>query len=227
MTAAHDPARALVTVVWVPVTRASADHFVKCVSRTETARAERYRRQEDRDRSVVAAGALRQVVAELTGGTPQEMRVDRACAWCGEAHGRPTVPGTGLEVSVSHTGHWAVVAHSRAGAVGVDAEASGRAGRLPRDIILAPHERVADEADLLDRWVAKEAYLKAIGTGLTVSPSTVTIDGDRVSAPDHPPGRLGRLACRPGHAAAVCLMGTTEPQVVERELSVASRHDPT
>jgi 4'-phosphopantetheinyl transferase len=45
----------------------------------------------------------------------------RACPTCGKPHGRPTLPGTGLSVSVSHSGEWAVVAFAPV-EVGVDVE---------------------------------------------------------------------------------------------------------
>jgi hypothetical protein len=48
--------------------------------------------------------------------------VDRSCPSCGRHHGRPHLPGTGLDVSISHSGATVAVAVSNAGPVGVDAQ---------------------------------------------------------------------------------------------------------
>src|SRR4051794_37321895 len=67
-------------------------------------------RAEDKARFVTAAGLLRLAVAERLGIAPGAVAVDRACPDCERPHGRPAVPGAGLEVSVSHSGDLVAVA---------------------------------------------------------------------------------------------------------------------
>src|SRR5882724_585210 len=81
-------------------------------------------RAEDRERFVTAAGLLRRVVAERLGVAPGAVTVDRTCPDCDRPHGRPVIPGAGLEVSVSHSGDLVAVALVLGSSpVGVDVEA--------------------------------------------------------------------------------------------------------
>src|SRR5690348_2316687 len=69
-----------------------------------------YRRAEDRARFVAAAGLLRLVVGERLGRPPASVAIDRTCPDCERPHGRPTVVGGALSVSVSHSGDRVAVA---------------------------------------------------------------------------------------------------------------------
>ena len=100
------------------------------------------------------------------------------------AHGGP-VADPPVAVSLSHGGGWIAVATHLRGRVGVDVEAARQvapelARRCCSTAELAWLERAADaqtrDARFLWLWTAKEAYLKAIGTGLGVDPRSVCID---------------------------------------------------
>lgn len=149
-------------------------HFRRSLSEEECRRADRYRHEEDRRRSVAARGLLR---AALSDRAPQtgaaQWRIDVT------DNGRPIVaaPG-GLSVSVTHTPGLVAVAVTEGVDVGVDAECVDR--RVNFDQIArrfyAPLER--DElAQLPDPerrrrffryWVLKEAYAKGRGLGLAI-----------------------------------------------------------
>src|SRR5438067_3838099 len=62
----------------------------------ELDRRERLRRPVDRARFTVGAALLRLVVSRYTGDDPTAVTVDRTCADCGEMHGKPRVPRSGL-----------------------------------------------------------------------------------------------------------------------------------
>lgn len=147
----------------------------------ERARADGYRRAEDRRTSVVASLLVRAVAGRALGVAPGAVQVERRCPRCGGPHGAPYVAGAPL-LSVSHCAGLVVVASSRL-PVGVDAEPADR--RDVSDvagILLGAGEPVpADDVGLLRTWVRKEAVLKATGHGLTVDLAEV-----RVSAPGDP-----------------------------------------
>jgi 4'-phosphopantetheinyl transferase len=128
--------------------------------------------------------------------------IDRTCPDCERPHGRPRLPGTGLHVSVAHSGDWVAVALTEVAPVGVDVEQV-----IDIDVsALAKSVLDTDESAGLQSirnffvyWTRKESALKATGDGLTVPMNRVL-----VSAPDEPaellgyPGRqrAGRLVAR-------------------------------
>lgn len=118
--------------------------------------------EADRQR-LAGAGRLLQLALEQAGVPVQRQRFSEN-PW-----GKPYLPQEpSVQFSLSHGGSWAVCAVSD-GPVGVDVE-------LPRCSMAVakrhfhPQELTQDlDADRLCRlWTAKEAFLKALGTGLTV-----------------------------------------------------------
>jgi 4'-phosphopantetheinyl transferase len=150
-----------------------------------------------RDRYVVAHGALREILGALTGDVAA-LPIVRRCVHCGDlAHGKPAVlEPAGLDFSLSHSGATGVVAVARDHAVGVDVEVMRARPYLERLAarILSPAEHAEWlEVDPVDRtrgllrvWTAKEAYLKALGLGLTRPLRTVPArpDGWTIAAMD-------------------------------------------
>ncbi|OCC11733.1 4'-phosphopantetheinyl transferase superfamily protein [Streptomyces sp. PTY087I2] len=139
--------------------------------------------RDDRTRARFRASRLliRTTLGALCGRTPDRIRLDRT------ALGRPYAPGLPeLDFSLSHTGPLLAVAVLRGGRVGVDAERPGRRMSVLEHRMCTPHERAeldarglhgADrDAELLRLWTLKEAYTKALGTGLRHPPRTFGLD---------------------------------------------------
>lgn len=116
------------------------------------------------------------------------------------------------------------VACTWAAPVGLDIEAveedETASGLLDR--VASPEDRLdVREHRALVTWTMKEAYLKAVGTGLRTPPATVTLVGDArrtqvVTAPDGLPiaeWAVG-VPVRAGYLAAACVLGGT-PAVAE------------
>jgi 4'-phosphopantetheinyl transferase len=146
------------------------------LSNDERARAARFVFQRDRVRYVAAHTALRHVLAVYTGEEA------RAIAFNTSVQGKPSVadPTSALSFNLSHSGNYALIATTAGPAVGVDIEEIRT--RLHTEEISATCF-VSDERAWLDSlagearlhgffrlWTAKEALLKAIGTGLRTSP---------------------------------------------------------
>ena len=165
-----------------------------------------------RNRYVVAHGALREILGACLGVEPGTVALSHHCARCGdERHGKPEVvsdapPDRQLRFSLSHSESVAVVAVAVGARVGVDVEMERPRGRL--DALAARVLDSEDHADWLDlpasdqlrsfleQWTAKEAYLKAIGAGITVPLRAVPTDPDGWTVTEFasPPGTVARLA---------------------------------
>ncbi|AJY30280.1 4'-phosphopantetheinyl transferase superfamily protein [Burkholderia thailandensis 34] len=142
------------------------------LSDAERARARRFMRAEDALRSAATRAVVRGVIGAVLGVPPAELRIVT------DASGRPRLAPEHetLDFNVSHSGAHALIAWSRAARVGVDIEAR-RAGVDWRSLgraVFAPAEAAAIGALSADEresacyrvWAAKEALLKALGTGI-------------------------------------------------------------
>jgi len=166
-----------------------------------------------RNRYVVAHGALRSILAARLRIAPGAVEISRRCTRCGDpAHGKPTLaapPGSAgdrLEFSLSHSESVALIAVAIGARVGVDIELERPRSRL--DALAARVLGSEEHADWLDcepserlhafleRWTAKEAYLKAIGAGVTVSLRDIPVEpeGWMVTGFVSPPGTVARVA---------------------------------
>lgn len=112
----------------------------------------------------------------------------RILPWSEGPGGKPRVEFQGLEFNLSHSDSLAALVVSEAGPVGVDLEPLERAPTLLEceDSFCHPTERaeLPEGAEprglaLLQLWTAKEALLKAAGTGLQHPPTEILIQQDR------------------------------------------------
>jgi len=189
------------------------------LTEAELERAGRFRFPADRGRFVLGTALLRSAVAERTGSAPAAVRLDRRCDQCGEPHGRPRLPGTGLHASISHSGDIIMVALTSVGPVGVDVEEIKRLDYESLEAsVCTPIERaqVRSAADFYVLWTRKEAVLKATGDGLR-TPMTAVAVSPPASAPEllalggsRPSCQLSDLEVGAGYAAAIAVL-TAEP----------------
>ena len=152
----------------------------------ERDRFDRFRHDEDRLMFLLGRLMARLLVGRALGIAPMAWR------WREGTHGRPEIddPHTTLRFNVAHSAGMVVCALADGRDVGVDVEDRHR-HTVDREIVpryCAPAE-VADidaqpAADWQNRfllyWTLKEAYLKALGLGISVPLAEVsfTIDGD-------------------------------------------------
>lgn len=147
-----------------------------------------------------AHGWLRRVLAAYLDLAPQKLRFSR------EADGKPVLETSDISRTIafnlSHSGDLAIVAVTAGMPIGVDIErvepkqrAFANEGLAPGEAIalaaVAPHDR--DEAFMRCR-TRKEAYLKALGTGLNTPLSDFEMSIDA-------PARLLRVGSDPNEAA--------------------------
>jgi 4'-phosphopantetheinyl transferase len=130
--------------------------------------------------------------------------------------------GRGLTVNLSHSGDLALVAVARGDEIGVDVERHDAASAMRdvEDSILSAAEKravsVLPEPDrtacLRQVWTRKEAALKAVGWGLTVSPVDVHVGADPAverlvgfASPERADVVVRDLACPKGYCASVAV----------------------
>ena len=148
------------------------------------------------ERSESSDAVLHRVLGGYAGLASAAVRHER------DAHGRPVVCGSELQVSVSHTSGAFLVAIGSGCRVGVDVEPIRARGllRLRHHVLtggeldeLERHDEAHQNRVLLGYWTRKEALLKAAGTGLAVDPSLIELPASGCSP--HPivvPETLGR-----------------------------------
>jgi 4'-phosphopantetheinyl transferase len=195
------------------------------LSATERRRALRITHRGARDEFVRTRGLLRLLLGRCTGRSPASLVLADAS---GEA---PRLVGNrwGLHFNVSHSYEWAAAAAARF-PVGVDIErVDARRDWQPiAEILFHPSERQRLQLTppqgragfFFETWTRKEAYLKAIGTGLRLEPAsfhTMSPDGNVVGAEP-----AGTWHTQPVHAPEgyVAALATPGP-VLATELATA------
>lgn len=218
------PAGAVITVWRIPLdaSRPPAADELGILSEMERARAARFMRDTDRNRFFHSHVATRRILGEALGVAPAAIQFGAGKS------GKPLLasPGdSGFEFNLSDSGDLALLALSRLGPVGVDVERVRPLTDMEAiaESHFAEEERAAllalPEGERLDGfyrlWTRKEAYIKALGTGLghaldrfavTIDPAHVRfvhLDGDEAAARSWalrpipvPTGYLAALAVR-------------------------------
>jgi 4'-phosphopantetheinyl transferase len=163
--------------VRIDETQAPADKWLASLSQDERRRAEQFQLEAPRRRFLIARAALRRLL-----GTYLDMPAAEITLTYGP-RGKPLLGGTNaagsLQFNVAHTHDLALVAVTRGCGVGVDIERLRAVSHLEAiarryfhpaevsEILGAPAE--TRNETFLRCWTAKEAVIKAVGTGLTDS----------------------------------------------------------
>ena len=195
------PPHGHVIVVVVDPAGVPDERIAACLSAAEQEQAARFRFEKDARHWRACRTALRGILGQALGSDPAELVFE-----FGE-HGKPRLapPHDGLHFNLSHCHDLALVALSRSGPLGIDLEPADRAGSLlgcetsfchPEEIAALPTPAEARAAALLDLWTSKEALLKALGTGMSLAPESVSLAGPG-GHNDHP--RLHGFRLRPLH----------------------------
>jgi 4'-phosphopantetheinyl transferase len=234
--------------VWWADHRAARDGWRDLLDAAERGRIAAYRRPADRDRFLVGVTLIRRLFAAELDLPPGRVSLDRACRHCGRPHGKVRLArsstagtadagGTAIEVSLSHSGAWVVLAACRSYPVGVDVETVDASidHRAVAAIVLCESERrrldatPAPEwaASFARYWVRKEAVVKATGEGLRAPLADLEVTAPHeaprvVSWPSHPhlAGRIDLydLDTDDAHRASLAVIGAPVLRVVSRDV---------
>ena len=160
--------------------------FRHWLSDDEVAKAERFHSDLHRARYIAARAALRRLLADRVGCSPATIRFSYG------TNGKPMLEsGRGhVEFNLAHSGGEAVIALADGASIGVDIEFLRpiddveSLARLVfsdaerRELKLAPDPVTA----FLNGWTRKEAYVKALGLGLTAPLTEITVSLSRKAA---------------------------------------------
>ena len=154
---------------------------------SEIERMQRFVFEPDARRWSIFRAKAKQVLSNYCDG--------RILPWSEGPGGKPRVERPGLEFNLSHSDSLAALVASEAGPVGVDLEPLDRAPTLlgcedsfchPTELAELPEPAELRGLALLELWTAKEALLKAIGTGLQHPPTEILIQIDRcIGGPEY------------------------------------------
>jgi 4'-phosphopantetheinyl transferase len=176
------------------------------LSADEQNRAGRFRFEVDKVRFANGRSALRRILGRYLGAPAESLRFRY------NAHGKPELSQSqqAIQFNVTHSRGIALIALVRNIAIGVDLEAVRNdlsIGDLSKGVLsrrelerfrATPPE--AQQVEFFKAWVVKEAFVKAIGKGLSVAPNSLEADSlparlvdvcegfvAAVAAPDHLP----------------------------------------
>lgn len=149
------------------LTQSQWEDRMETLSRQRQEKAQNCRREEDRIRSI-GAGWLLQYALEQAGVGKDAQQM------CQNPYGKPELMKQPVQFSLSHGGSWAVCAVGET-PVGVDVESPRcsmevAARWFPEEEVSLVEKLPAEEQKwaLCRLWTAREAFLKALGCGLTV-----------------------------------------------------------
>jgi 4'-phosphopantetheinyl transferase len=140
----------------------------------EIERADRFYFEKDRRHFAVAHGALRQILARYTGADPREIEFSFG------SKGKPDLksPVDTIKFNLSHSGNLALLAVTREAILGVDVEfiKTDFGGQEIAERFFSRHEVSTLLALPMEErahaffscWTRKEAYIKAVGEGLSL-----------------------------------------------------------
>jgi len=206
------PGVASLALLDLDLPRAELDEYHCWLDADECRRASAFRRPLDRDRFVARRGLMRAELARELGVAPQMVRI------AADEHGKPFLrDDSDLAFNLSHSKGLALLATMRGGAIGCDIEwrnpelaCSHVARRL-----FAPQEYETLTALPAEQWIAgfyncwtrKEAYVKALGLGLSHPLDAFTVSvapGEPARFTSDEPGwTLASFEPAPGYQAAL------------------------
>lgn len=174
----------------------SREKLLAGLSAEERERHGRFRFESDRDIYLVAHVLVRRMLARIAGVAPDSF------AFVAGEHGRPEIsapePAKALRFNLSHTHGLVACAVTRARDIGVDVEYVERkvevmnvANHVFSTVEVAGLAALSGEAQrerFFELWTLKEAYIKAIGKGLSAPLRAITFDPTRA---DPVPVRFG------------------------------------
>lgn len=208
--------------LWCVSLDAGQELLESCTSaltRAENERISYYAFRQAQESYAISQGGLRLLLSSYLGLSPQAIQLER------HAKGKPHTPDDrSLFFNLSNSGRYCVYAFSRAGEVGIDIEAIRDLPDLQqlidtnftdreKEYINRIPEKRADR--FFQFWTVKEAYVKAVGEGMRLTPSSVEFSVDNngfslesiMGVQEHEDWQCSVFAPGPGYMGAIVYKG--------------------
>ncbi len=170
----------ILTIYFIDPNSFSLEESSNYLASDEIDRSKNFYFEADAQRWTAYRGALRKIISNILLCTAEDVSLIYS------DYGKPTLapPYDWLHFNISHTDELAILALSCEGPVGIDIESKKRASSLldcaisichTSELVSLPNQTNLRSLHLLRLWTRKEAYLKAIGKGLSLAPDTFAI----------------------------------------------------
>ena len=161
--------------------------YLAVLDKDELATAKRFKFPEIRERYIISHGILRQLLAERVNESPADLRIDKA------EFGKPFLPDhPELSFNMSHSGDILAIAISSQCQLGIDIEcykARDTWEGLVKKCFASEETVFWYSLDNTERsrafyqfWVKKEAFVKAVGKGITLGLNQCVVNPDDLSS---------------------------------------------
>lgn len=163
--------------VFLPILESRKDGLEKFLSEEQIERGQRIIRYPERNYHPIKAGMLRALIGKYVDVNP--VNVNFVISQYGKPALAPGLTEQKLEFNVSHSGDWFFLALALRNPVGIDVEAtkrdfplvhvSGRFFSVREASVVKLMPESSRPTTFFRIWVRKEAYIKAVGKGLSLS----------------------------------------------------------
>jgi len=190
----------------------TVQNYYNLLSESEKSTANLYRFEEDRTRYIVSRGALRTLLQHYISINTQDIELIENPQ--GKPFINPQQNKNDLQFNLSHSKNCILIAITMAADIGIDVEFQKEVKPEEVDIAFTKDElnllnSLSDEAQqqaLFNIWTRKEAVLKAVGKGFSISPSAVHVGLENTSIHlENKEWFIHPLIVADGYSAAVAL----------------------
>lgn len=167
------------------------EQLANTLSEDEIVKADKFRFPQHRLRFIAARGILRQLLGQYLQTSPNNIKFQYGD--CGKPYLTKSIIASSLEFNISHSQNYALFGFTQNHEIGVDIEylrgmedAAKIAQRFfsPQEFELVNCLSGEQQQRVFFKlWTAKEAYLKATGTGLSGSLASIDITFDHAEIP--------------------------------------------